>query len=58
MAMLRNVYIKVGVLLRQLEAEDRTEVPEHLITARELLPDIMAAKRDHVDRTDEEIGGG
>ena len=58
MAMLRNVFIKVGVLLKQLEAEKKVHVPDRLITSRALLPDVMAAKRARADLGDEEIGGG
>lgn len=61
MAMLKSIFIKVSVLLKQLEAEAKQEEAGAEVFAslasRALLPDVLAAKPERVDQTTEEIGG-
>lgn len=56
MAMLKNVFVKVAVLLEQLEAEEGASEGPEVRTLRALLPDMVLAKRER-DQTQEEIGG-
>ncbi|XP_052133083.1 uncharacterized protein LOC113216758 [Frankliniella occidentalis] len=56
MAMLKNVFMKVGVLLNQLQAEGAEVPDQQVLMTRALLPDVIAARRQRADQTEEEIG--